>query len=157
MTYIQGGDDVKGCLFCHAYTEGDATEANLVLARTGMALVMLNKYPYINAHILLAPRRHVARLQDLTPEEGDALFRLSQATTEILGEVLRPDGYNIGMNLGAAAGAGIADHLHYHVIPRWSGDTNFMTTLAEVRVMPEHLTETYGRLRPFFRELEKGS
>ena len=112
---------------------------------------MLNRYPYASAHVMVAPRRHTASLPDLPagrvpgPEP-----RRSGARSHTLGEVLHAEGFNLGMNLGACAGAGIKDHLHWHIVPRWTGDTNFMPLLAEVRVMPEHLRATYDRLRPAF-------
>jgi ATP adenylyltransferase len=139
----------KGCIFCELPRGGNARE-NLLLVVTRFSIVMLNKFPYNNGHLMVAPRRHLADLERLTTAErrdlGDTLHRAAG----ILHRDLRPHGMNIGMNLGAAAGAGIADHLHWHLVPRWNGDTNFMPALGSVKVMPEHLLETYDRLRAYF-------
>jgi ATP adenylyltransferase len=113
---------------------------------------MLNRYPYSYAHLMVAPMRHVDQVQNLNKKEmADILFSLGQSI-EILREAFHPDGFNVGMNLGQVAGAGILHHLHFHIVPRWNGDTNFMPALGEVRVIPEHLKETYRRLLPFFRK-----
>ena len=151
MAYV-GGPKVSGCLFCAASTSTDHRH-DLVLAQQP-AVVMLNKFPYANGHLMVAPRRHVAEFSGLSADEFQTLTHTLQRTTVLLAEALRPEGMNIGMNLGAAAGAGIKDHLHWHIVPRWNGDTNFMPLLAEGRVMPEHLDATYDRLEPFFAELQ---
>ena len=114
---------------------------------------MLNKYPYNNAHLLISPKRHKANLEDLNVEESIDLQRLMRHSVMVLKKELKPDGMNIGLNLGTAAGAGIKDHLHWHIVPRWSGDTNFMTSLGELRVVPEHIIKTQERLRPFFESI----
>jgi ATP adenylyltransferase len=139
----------KGCIFCELPRAESAREA-LVLAVTRFSVVMLNKFPYNNGHLMVAPRRHIADLERLTTAErreiGDELHRAAA----ILRRELRPHGMNLGMNLGAAAGAGIDDHLHWHIVPRWNGDTNFMPALGAVKVMPEHLLQTYDRLHAHF-------
>ncbi|MBI2962588.1 MAG: HIT domain-containing protein [Deltaproteobacteria bacterium] len=144
----------KGCIFCHL-PRSDDLRGSLVLAATRSALVMLNRYPYNSGHLMVAPRRHVASLDRLTrPQRGelqDALVR----TIEILRRELAPEGMNVGMNLGAVAGAGIADHLHWHVVPRWTGDTNFMPAIGSVKVMPQHLLDTYDRLHAAFDSLRR--
>jgi ATP adenylyltransferase len=152
MAYI-GAPPVPGrCIFCAA-PDVDARTA-LVLGVTPASIVMLNRYPYASGHLMVAPRRHTADLPGLPDDEhGDLAetLRLSMAT---LARVLEPHGMNLGMNLGTCAGAGFADHLHWHIVPRWTGDTNFMTTVADARVMPQHLLDTYDRLRPAFRWLD---
>ncbi len=139
----------KGCIFCQL-PRGKSARDGLVLVVTRSSVVMLNKFPYNSGHLMVAPRRHLADLERLTAAErreiGDTLHRAAA----IVRREFRPHGMNIGMNLGAAAGAGIADHLHWHVVPRWNGDTNFMPALGAVKVMPEHLLETYDRLHTHF-------
>ena len=121
---------------------------------TAASVVMLNRYPYASGHMLVAPRRHVAELTGLPADEHLDLAETLRRACAVLEGELRPNGMNLGMNLGAAAGAGVADHLHWHVVPRWVGDTNFMTTVADARVMPQHLLDTYDRLRPVFERLD---
>jgi ATP adenylyltransferase len=147
MEYIVGPKD-PGCIFCAAVESRDL-RGQLVLAQQP-AVVMLNKFPYTNGHLLVAPRRHAARLSDLTRDEFQQLMDMLQRATTVLADSLRPDGMNVGMNIGAAAGAGVADHAHWHIVPRWVGDTSFMTVFAEARVIPEHLEATYDRLKPLF-------
>ncbi len=147
MAYI-GAQKPEGCIFCPP-PQADRRQA-LILRETERALVMLNRYPYASGHLLVAPRRHVARPDGLEPEEFLGLMRGLHEAIRAAAEAFRPDGLNVGMNLGRAAGAGIDDHLHWHIVPRWNGDTNFMPLLAEVRVLPEHLEATYERLLPYF-------
>jgi ATP adenylyltransferase len=140
------------CVFC--VPDGEREDPNrLVLAVYARTLAVLNLFPYTSGHVLLAPRRHVADLSLLDGEELAELMRLAAGATAILREEYGPDGLNLGMNLGKAAGAGIADHLHLHVLPRWVGDTNFMTTVHDTRVLPEALPGTLARLRPKFAAL----
>ena len=141
-----------GCIF-EAAPEQSQDREHLLLYRDRLTVVLLNRFPYANGHLLVAPVRHVADLADLERVEAAALMEMVRAATVILREHLHPDGFNIGLNLGAAAGAGIADHLHFHIIPRWQGDHNFMTPLAEVRTIPEHLDSTFARLLGDFQEL----
>lgn len=138
-----------GCIFCKLPRER-APRENLILAADRSTLVMLNRFPYNSGHLMVAPRRHVADLERLRRAERAAIGEMLARAVTIVRRELSPDGLNVGLNLGAAAGAGIADHLHWHVVPRWAGDTNFMPALASVKVMPEHLLETYDRLRPRF-------
>ena len=148
MAYIGAERRDDGCIFCRAL-EGDPRE-RLLLGASPASLVMLNRYPYASAHVMVAPRRHTASLADLPSDEYQDLGETLRRAQRTLGEVLHAEGFNLGMNLGACAGAGVKDHLHWHVVPRWTGDTNFMPLLADVRVMPEHLLTTYDRLRPAF-------
>jgi ATP adenylyltransferase len=147
MAYIVGPKD-PGCIFCAAVQSSDL-RGQLVLVQQP-AVVMLNKFPYTNGHLLVAPRRHAARLSDLSRDEFQPLMDMLQRATAVLADALRPEGMNVGMNIGAAAGAGVADHAHWHIVPRWVGDTSFMPLFAEVRVIPEHLEATYDRLKPLF-------
>jgi ATP adenylyltransferase len=136
-------DADRGCFLCRAAsdfgTSRDADRQQLVVARDGGVLVMLNRYPYNNGHLLVAPRRHVGELAELTPEEHLACMEWLSRLTGVFRERIRPDGFNIGLNLGRAAGAGLPGHLHWHLVPRWSGDTNFMSSLAGTRVIPQSL------------------
>jgi len=153
MDYILADKKGQKCIFCRANGQRDGER--LILHRTSHCLVMLNRYPYSYAHLMVAPRRHVDQVGKLKREEmGDILFHLGKSI-EILGQAFHPDGFNVGMNLGNVAVAGIRHLIHFHIVPRWNGDTNFMPALAEVRVIPEHLEETYGRLSPYFRRLRK--
>jgi ATP adenylyltransferase len=142
VTDASGG--TTGCIFC-ATLDGAPDPLLVHLGRD--AFVILNKFPYNNGHLMIVPRRHVARLSDLQPAELVEIVTLAQAAERALGEVYHPHGYNMGVNLGRPAGAGIADHLHLHVVPRWEGDTSFMTVFGETRVLPEELSETAARVR----------
>jgi ATP adenylyltransferase len=150
MAYV-GGAKAPGCIFCSALTTQEL-RASLVLVQRP-AIVMLNRYPYASAHLMVAPQRHVPDLSGLPADEFQALMAVVQRAAALLGETYHPEGMNIGVNLGAAAGAGVKDHLHWHIVPRWNGDTNFMPMLAEVHVLPEHLEATYDRLQPLFAAL----
>jgi ATP adenylyltransferase len=152
MSYIEDGTKEEGCIFCDKPKAADA-RSNLVLVQTTHAVVMLNKFPYNNGHLLIAPKRHENRLSALPSEEYGDFSEVVRASADILLRVLKPGGMNLGMNLGRCAGAGVEDHLHWHIVPRWEGDTNFMPVVGEVRVIPQHLLESYDRLRPFFRHL----
>lgn len=148
--YIHADKD-GGCIFCAAPKKGPK-EARILFSGP-LSTVIINIYPYNNGHLMISPVRHVAKLEDLTPEESIDIFRLMRHSTESLTKAVNPDGFNVGMNLGRAAGAGIADHLHVHVVPRWDGDTNFMPVLSETKVISEHLDETYALLRPLFERI----
>jgi ATP adenylyltransferase len=152
MEFVEKGAGTSGCIFCQypAETGDEADRKNLVLGRSAHSFVMLNKFPYTSGHLLVIPRRHTANLEELSADEAADATLLLQKTVVALKTTYRPDGINVGMNLGRAAGAGIADHLHWHAVPRWSGDTNFMPVVGEVRVMIEELGTTWGRLRPLF-------
>lgn len=146
-----GTPSEPGCIFCQALDlPGQAT---LVVYRGERAFVILNLYPYNNGHLMVVPRRHIAALAEAEPEELQELMALTQRAEMALTEAYQPHGLNVGLNLGRAAGAGVADHLHIHLVPRWSGDTNFMTVVSEVRVLPETLEETARRLRPIFERM----
>ena len=140
-----GGDE---CVFCTLPHEEGRLRENLVVARGRHAFVILNKYPYNNGHLLVVPYRHIAEYTGLTPAEHAECARLTSRSIEALAAEYRPDGFNLGMNLGKAAGAGIAGHVHQHIVPRWGGDTNFMPVIAETKSLPEHLRRTWDRLRP---------
>jgi ATP adenylyltransferase len=137
------------CIFCAAAAAGE--EGSLVVHRGDRVFVLLNRYPYTNGHLMVAPYRHEAWLSDSEEETLKELIQTVARAEKILVEAFRADGLNVGINFGSAAGAGIADHYHVHVVPRWAGDTNFMTVAGEVRVIPEELSETQRRLAPLFR------
>lgn len=154
LSYVSQPDAASGCIFCDKPRSVDpaARREDLVLRVTEDASVLMNLFPYASGHILVAPRRHTA---DFATMDADLLGRLQhelQVVVRVLTRAFSPAGFNIGMNLGRPAGAGIADHLHWHVVPRWIGDTNFMPMLADTRVMPEHLMDTYDRLLPLFED-----
>lgn len=152
MAYINDDANDAGCIFCTLYRQDDQRAA-LVLAQTSHSVVMMNKYPYNNGHLLLAPKRHENNPDKLPSEEFIDLNEALRRSIEIVRSAFHPGGINLGMNLGKCAGAGIEDHLHWHIVPRWEGDVNFMPVIAETRVMPQHLLDSYDRLQPFFREL----
>jgi ATP adenylyltransferase len=137
-------------VFCNLRDDADNDAANFVLHRAAHNFVVLNRYPYISGHLLVVPYEHVSELDAAAKATTDELMDLSKQAQTALRETYRPDGFNVGMNLGRAAGAGIANHIHIHVLPRWSGDTNFMTSVAEARVLPEDLATTYEKLRRKF-------
>jgi ATP adenylyltransferase len=148
MEYIRSKKPA-GCIFC-LKDFGNKDRDNLVLLRTPLSLVMLNRYPYSNGHLLAASYRHAADLNGLSGEEVSDLFELVRVSCNVLGAAASPQGFNIGMNLGKAAGAGVEEHFHVHIVPRWNGDTNFMSVVADLRVMPENLMATYDSLLPGF-------
>jgi ATP adenylyltransferase len=154
LAYVENVDTASGCIFCDKpnLESADERRTNLVLRVTEHTSVIMNLYPYSNGHLLVAPRKHTAEFSVLDPRLSAELQRELQLSMRVLARAFSPAGFNIGMNLGRAAGAGIADHLHWHVVPRWVGDTNFMPMLSETRVMPEHLLATYDRLLPLFAE-----
>jgi ATP adenylyltransferase len=141
-----GGEPKDGCPFCERPAAGDDV-ANLILLRAARCFVIMNLYPYNTGHLMIVPYRHVAAPGDLSPEEWHEMVDLLPRLTGALGAAMRPDGFNIGMNVGSAAGAGIADHIHLHIVPRWVGDTSFMPVLGATKVLPELLPDTYARLR----------
>jgi ATP adenylyltransferase len=144
LEYVQNADEDDGCVFCRAAAGED--EEQLVVHRGEQAFVLLNKFPYASGHLLVAPYRHGGDFASLADAGALEVHRLAAAGIEALRAVYAPQGFNLGWNLGRIAGAGIVDHIHVHVVPRWSGDTNFMPVLADVRVLPEHLLETRQRL-----------
>jgi ATP adenylyltransferase len=155
MQYIEDatGDarSDEACIFC-AIASGE--EADRVLARTDLAYVVLNKFPYNPGHLLVVPVRHEGDLESLTDDENVALQRLLRRSIRAVRRAADPDGFNVGMNLGRVAGAGIPGHLHWHLVPRWNGDTNYMPVVGETRVLPELLADTHRRLAPAFEEEE---
>ena len=144
LEYIKQADEQAGCVFCDAAAGDD--EERLVVHRGELAFALLNKFPYSSGHLMVAPYRHVGELAGLTDEEALEVHRLAVQGVAALGEVYGPEGHNLGWNLGRVAGAGVVDHIHLHIVPRWAGDTNFMPVLADVKVLPEHLLETRLRL-----------
>lgn len=152
MPYLDQPQPEPGCLFCRVATE-DQDERHSVVYRAARCLVMLNLYPYNSGHVMVVPYQHTGTLAELEPAIGADVFATSQIAVRALQEVLHPDGFNLGINQGQVAGAGIADHIHLHIVPRWSGDTNFMPVLADAKVMPELLSATAARLRPAFARL----
>lgn len=150
MAYIED-EETEGCVFCTGAQTADEFDC-LVLHKTALSLVMINKYPYSNGHLLVAPRRHVDDPGQLSLEELTDLFATVTFSISILKNRISAEGFNIGMNIGRTAGAGIEDHIHVHIVPRWHGDTNFMTIIDNVRVLPEALNETYAKLSPAFKE-----
>jgi len=149
---VSGGEP-DCCIFCHALKGEDA--GSLMLFRGPTCFVILNLYPYNNGHLMVVPNRHVATLADASPAELSELMALTRRSEIVLNEVYKPQGLNVGINLGRPAGAGIVDHLHVHIVPRWTGDTNFMTVVGDVRVLPEALEDTARRLRPVFEKLSE--
>ena len=149
-------DASQSCIFCNAVSSGDLRDT-LTVFRTEAALVMLNRYPYTNGHLMVAPVAHDALLFQSRDDSLKSLIRLTAESQRILSDVYRPDGFNVGMNFGQVAGAGVADHYHMHIVPRWSGDSNFMTVTARTRIVPEDLDVTYDKLLPHFTKLRKGS
>lgn len=153
MSYVEvNPKPSSGCIFCEKPQE-TADAENLILRRGQTAFVILNAFPYNNGHLMVVPYRHTADLADLAPDERDELMALAQWCTRLLAEAIRPDGFNMGMNLGRVAGAGIADHLHLHLVPRWNGDTNFMPVVADTRVLPDSLQSRYAKLRQAMEQL----
>lgn len=157
MEHILGSaPKVSGCLFDPPGTD-IFDKAHLLLFRDSLTVVLLNRFPYTNGHLLLAPRRHLADLNELTSDENLRLMEMLSSCCTILRRRLQPHGINIGLNLGKAAGAGIADHLHFHLVPRWEGDHNFMTVCAEIKTIPQHIEQTFDLLLPDFLTLQAPS
>lgn len=149
--YVTRAGDAEECVFCVAQHSPDG--AALIVHDGPTAYVILNLFPYNPGHLMVLPRRHVARLADLTHDELVEIAELTRVSELVLTEVYQPQGINVGINLGRPAGAGVADHLHTHLVPRWTGDTNFMTIVGGTRVLPEELAQTAARLRPVFARL----
>ncbi len=140
-------DEDGGCVFCRILASGEPPETTYIVWRDDVCAVLLNAYPYTSGHLLVMPVRHVGEMEDLTVPEGGELWASSTAAVRSLKRAYQPDGLNLGVNLGRPAGAGVPGHFHVHVLPRWNGDTNFMATVAETRVIPESLPETYAKVR----------
>lgn len=156
MKYIQSPKTNPGCIFCNALTETDDL-ANLVVVRGQRAFVMLNRYPYTSGHIMVVPCDHLPSLEKLDPPTRAEIMELAARFIQVLGAVYQPQGFNVGINIGEAAGAGIIDHVHMHVVPRWNGDTNFMSALGRTRVLPETLEDTFQRLKDGWEALESST
>ena len=150
MEYVSSDSKKGECIFCPG-ADRSQDEERLILFIGNLSIVLMNRFPYINGHLLIAPLRHVSTLDALLPKEKLDLITRVESSIGVLKEVLRPEGFNIGLNMGKVAGAGVEDHIHLHIVPRWIGDTNYMTVFGEVRVIPEHIQETYGKLLPFFK------
>ena len=149
MAYVENADsDDGGCIFCSHLEEPD--EKALILTRGDNAFVLMNAFPYNTGHVMVAPLRHAGDLVDLTDEERNEMMALTVASEAAIRAAMGPDGFNVGVNLGRVAGAGVPGHVHIHVVPRWSGDTNFMSTVGDAKVLPEALEDTYRKLRPHF-------
>ncbi len=145
----------QGCIFCMAAHSKNVRDT-LTVFRNELAVVMLNRYPYTNGHLMVAPIAHEARLFDSSDQSLRSLIRLTAEAQRILSDVYHPDGFNVGMNFGEIAGAGVTDHYHMHVVPRWAGDSNFMTVTARTRLVPEDLHVTFDKLRPHFEKIPEG-
>ncbi|MEJ7734365.1 MAG: HIT domain-containing protein [Polyangiaceae bacterium] len=156
MDYVLGKRQEEGCVFCGVPELAETARGErLVLACNASAYVVLNRYPFTAGHLLVVPHAHVEGLEDLDDEAHGALFRLVRGSVTRLRTAVKAEGFNVGLNLGAVAGAGIAAHLHVHVVPRWAGDTNFMPVLADVRVVPQALEATHAYLRAGFADLDE--
>ena len=151
LAYITGNNPTSGCVFCNALTDPGA--AQLLVFRGASCFVILNLFPYNNGHLMVIPNRHIATLGSATAEELCEMMALTRDAEIALTEAYAPHGLNMGINLGKPAGAGVLDHVHMHVVPRWNGDTNFMTVVGQTRVLPEELGATADRLRPIFERL----
>lgn len=146
MKYIQKHERVPGCIFCTAIDLPDSPD-NLILARGELAFVILNRYPYTSGHLMVVPYQHESTFELLEPPVRAEIMELITRAMGVLRVLYNPEGFNVGANIGAVAGAGVAEHVHFHIVPRWGGDSNFMTTLAQTRVLPEALEDTYLRLQ----------
>lgn len=150
MTYILSGDGAEGCIFCSKPKESRDVE-NGILFRGHTCFVILNAYPYNPGHLMVVPYHHAGSLTDLGEDELAELMVVAKQCTAVLVEAMSPDGFNVGINQGRPAGAGITDHIHQHLVPRWAGDTNFMTTVGTTKVLPEMVEKTYQKLAPLFQ------
>lgn len=146
----------KECIFCTKPLE-DRDRENLILYRGRLSFVIMNKYPYNNGHLMVVPYFHTPSFDGLSIEQLTSIIELTKASVDCLKRAFRPEGFNIGINIGVAAGAGIEEHLHVHIVPRWGGDSNFMAVTADIRVIPEHLLETYDKLYVHFKDLKTSS
>ena len=152
LKYITA-DKEEGCIFCKKPKEGNDKE-NLILYNGETSYIIMNRYPYSNGHLMTVPYKHTNNFSELDQEERLELMNLTAKCIDIL-QAIKPEGFNIGMNLGRTGGAGIDDHLHFHIVPRWNGDNNFMPVIGDVRVMPEYLEETYETLSKQLKSLER--
>lgn len=153
MEYILSHGNKKECIF-DAAIDTRFDKKHLILYRDKLVVVLLNRFPYANGHLLVAPARHLPDISDLSATESCALFQMIRSSVIILRKQLNPHGFNIGLNLDKVAGAGLAEHLHFHIVPRWEGDHNYMTVVADIRTIPEHIDKTFDKLLPDFQALE---
>jgi ATP adenylyltransferase len=151
MEYIENNDKEEGCVFCTAQAVDDGTE-NLIAYRGERAYVILNRYPYTSGHLMVNPYDHKSRLDELDPETRAEMMELTSECTTVLKNIYKPQGFNVGVNMGEAAGAGVLGHIHIHIVPRWAGDTNFMSAVGQTRVIPEALEDTYERVKNEFQK-----
>ena len=150
--YVSSAESAPGCLFCSVASSRDDSE-NLIVYRGELNFVILNRYPYTSGHLMVAPYAHVATLESCDESAAVELIKLTRVAEKYLRAIYRPEGINVGMNIGACAGAGVAGHIHMHVLPRWVGDANFMSTVGETRVLPENLETTYDKVSEAFRDV----
>lgn len=153
MTYIEKNKSEEACAFCDALDDADGS-GNLIVYRGPRAFIILNRFPYTSGHLMAVPYQHCPSLEDLDPETRAEIIELANLSMQVLRGVYQPQGFNLGINLGEAAGAGITDHIHMHVVPRWTGDTNFMSSLGQTRVLPETLEDTYERVKEAWKTRE---
>jgi ATP adenylyltransferase len=151
MNYIQSEKNVNSCVFCDALELEDGLE-NLIVFRGRFSFVILNRYPYTSGHLMVVPYQHEASIVALDPDIRSEMMELANRCVNILGLEYHPQGFNLGVNIGLAAGAGILDHVHFHIVPRWGGDTNFMSSLGQTRVLPEDLFKSYNRISECWKE-----
>jgi ATP adenylyltransferase len=152
LEYITNEPPAEGCFFCNAWEARGEERAHLLLARGERAFVIVNRYPYNGGHIMVAPVRHIGEMQEVDAEEAAEIWRLAVVSKEVLETSMNAEGVNVGINQGLTAGAGVRDHLHVHLVPRWNGDTNFMPVLAETKVIPQGLESLWEQLRAAFVE-----
>jgi ATP adenylyltransferase len=151
MEYIENSNKVDGCVFCVMQELEDGVE-NLIAFRGQRSFVILNRYPYTSGHLMVVPNNHVSRLEEVDTDTRTEMMELTAGCMTVLRKIYNPQGFNMGANIGEAAGAGVKDHVHIHIVPRWAGDTNFMSTVADARVLPESLETTYQRVKKGFAE-----
>lgn len=151
MTYIENHKKDDGCVFCAAQAQADGVE-NLIAHRRRLSYVILNRFPYTSGHVMVIPFAHLATIEELDSETRAEMMELTSRCTTELGQLYKPQGFNVGINMGEAAGAGVLGHVHIHIVPRWAGDTNFMSAVSETRVLPETLEDTYRRVSAAFRK-----
>jgi ATP adenylyltransferase len=150
MTYIENAKKEAGCVFCNAQAKQDSSE-NLIAFRGKFSYVILNRYPYTSGHLMVIPFVHVPNLESLDSETRAEMMELTSQCTTILKNIYKTESFNVGVNIGEAAGAGVLGHVHIHIVPRWAGDTNFMTSVGDTRVLPESLEDTYKKIKTSFR------
>jgi len=151
MEYIENSNREDGCVFCNAQEQADSAE-NLIAFRGERSYVILNRYPYTSGHLMVIPFEHQPNLEELDPETRAEMMELTARSMTVLRKIYNPQAFNMGSNIGEAAGAGVKEHVHIHIVPRWAGDTNFMSAVGETRVLPEALEDTYERIRKGFSE-----